>query len=351
MRPLTGRQPAPEAEAPRARAKAPVRRSRFFAGPSKLAYRLTRAWAQPGVRAAVTLYLPVALAALVAWRVIADDGLRQAAEDRIAAAWDGVKARPEFTLKGVVIDGVPSRLRAEVHRTLALPVGQSSLALDLDALRVAVEAMGGVAEAAVRLDPGGVLHVAVTPRPAVALWRAPPGWTERRADPVPHTLETPPPPRPARIDPDGDGPLFRIAEDGTIIAPVSRRAAWPDLPVLVGAGARAAVPEALALVRAGPEIADRLRAVVRVGERRWDVVLSGEPGRSGGDVRIMLPEAAPRAALARVLALHYGQELLDRDVAAVDMRLPARPMVQVRTRALEAMRLRRALDAAEREAL
>ncbi|MEM9784168.1 MAG: cell division protein FtsQ/DivIB [Pseudomonadota bacterium] len=299
------------------------RRRRTGPGPSKLAYRLRRTWAQPAVRAAVTLYLPVTLAALLAWRGIADDGLRQAAEARITAAWDAVKARPEFALEGIVITGVPDRLRAEVHRMLALPATQSSLSLDLEALRARVEAMGGVASAELRLDTAGVLHLDLVPRPAVALWR----------------------------DPAAGGALFRIAVDGTVIAAVARRAAFPDLPVLIGEGADAAVGEAMALIALGREIDARLRALVRVGARRWDIVLAGEDALSAEDIRVMLPSADPEAAWARVLALHYGSDLLNRDVAAVDMRLPDRPTLRLHSRAIETMRLRRMLDEAEKEAL
>ncbi|MEM6971291.1 MAG: cell division protein FtsQ/DivIB [Pseudomonadota bacterium] len=296
---------------------------RRLPGPSKLGYRLARTWAQPGARSAVTLYLPVTLAAILAWRAIADDGLRQAAAERIAAGWQAIKARPEFTLEGVVITGVPERLRAEVHRTLALPARHSVLSLDLEALRRQIVEMGGVASAEIRLDPAGILHVDVVPRPAVALWR----------------------------DPAAGGALFRVAVDGTVIAPVSRRAAFPELPVLIGEGAGAAVDEALSIVAQGPDVAKRIRALVRVGDRRWDVVLAGEPGQDVDDLRVMLPADAPGPAWARVLALHYGGDLLNRDVAAVDMRLPERPMLRLRSRALETMKLRRVLDQAERKAL
>src|SRR5690606_6967422 len=93
--------------------------------------------------------------------------------------------------------------------------------------------------------------------------------------------------------------------------------------------------EALSLFRAVPDLRPRLRAFVRVGQRRWDVVLDR-------DLRIMLPERGAEAALARVMALHYGEELLDRDLAAIDMRLGARPTLRLTPDALDILRLREA---------
>jgi len=59
-----------------------------------------------------------------------------------------------------------------------------------------------------------------------------------------------------------------------------------------------------------------------MGERRWDIVLAP-------DIRVMLPEADPKTALEQVLAFNHAQNLLDRAIAAVDFRNPARPTVRL----------------------
>lgn len=110
------------------------------------------------------------------------------------------------------------------------------------------------------------------------------------------------------------------------MGPVASRADRPDLPLLIGEGANArrAVPEALALHAAAAPIHDRVRALVRVGERRWTLAL--DRGQ-----KIMLPEEGAEAALRFALALHAAPELtlLDRDVRAVDLRLPDRPTLRL----------------------
>jgi cell division protein FtsQ len=65
------------------------------------------------------------------------------------------------------------------------------------------------------------------------------------------------------------------------------------------------VPEALALIDAAGPLSDRLRGLVRVGERRWDLVLDR-------DQRILSArDRRARRALERVIALDEAQELLD----------------------------------------
>jgi len=105
----------------------------------------------------------------------------------------------------------------------------------------------------------------------------------------------------------------------------------PDLPLLAGAGAREHVREALALMDAALPLGDRLRGLVRVGARRWDLVLDRNQ-------RIRLPEQGAMQALERVLALDQAQDLLARDLLFVDMRNPNRPVLNVSPGALETLR-------------
>jgi cell division protein FtsQ len=70
-----------------------------------------------------------------------------------------------------------------------------------------------------------------------------------------------------------------------------------------------------------------VRGLVRIGERRWDLVLDR-------DQVVKLPEVDPAAALARVMAMHASDDLLARDVTVVDMRDPRRPMLRLTEHAL-----------------
>ena len=102
-------------------------------------------------------------------------------------------------------------------------------------------------------------------------------------------------------------------------------AAFHDLPLVVGPGAPAATAELLDALTKRPALAARMMAGVWVADRRWDLHL-----RNGIDV--MLPERHIDAALDRLMQLQQDHQVLDRPLAAIDMRLPDRlvfrPMIE-----------------------
>ncbi len=281
--------------------------SRRGPGPSKLIYRLRRAWAKPIVRNAILVYLPLAALAAAGWRVAANDAMRGQIEHQVAMLVERIAARPEFAVKGVDVTGGSEELNAEVKRTTGVVPGMSSLKLDVGELRQRIEDLGAVERATVQFDSQGVLRVAVVERIPVVLFRR------------------------------ADGLLVLLDDGGVEIGPAGARSDHPALPVLLGDGAQERVPEALELLAAASDIAPRLRALVRVGERRWDFVLDR-------DMVIKLPQKGAVDALSRVMALHYGEELLDRGVAVVDMRVPERPALQMAPEAAETYQIRKVVS-------
>jgi len=149
----------------------------------------------------------------------------------------------------------------------------------------------------VRIKPGGILQVDVEPRTPVVIWR---------------TVEG----------------LKLIDVTGAFVEPLAYRMDRPDLPLIAGDGADGHVKEVLNLYRAAAPLGSRLRGIVRVGSRRWDVVLDR-------DQRILLPESGAVQALERVIALDGPQDILSRDINRVDMRLGARPTVKMSKNATE----------------
>ncbi|MHA1529157.1 MAG: cell division protein FtsQ/DivIB [Alphaproteobacteria bacterium] len=296
--PKPGRQPRPEAT-PAVR-KPP--------GPSKLSYRLSRAWAKPIMRNAVLVYLPLVALAIAGWRVAADDGWRGTIEARIFSVIEQIAARPEFAVRGVTVVGGGEDLQAEVRRALDIRPGMSSLKLDVQQLRLQVEALGAVETATVQFDPQGTLRISVVERIAVVLFRR------------------------------ADGVLVMLDKGGVEIGPAGQRADHPKLPLILGPGAPDHVGEVIVLLGGAPGIVARLRAFVRVGERRWDLELDH-------GLTIKLPQSDSVEALSRIMAQHYGEELLDRDIAVIDMRLPGRPTLRMKPMAAETFQIRRAVAA------
>jgi cell division protein FtsQ len=100
-------------------------------------------------------------------------------------------------------------------------------------------------------------------------------------------------------------------------------AEFHQLPLVVGPGAPAAAATLIDALTDHPELQRRIVAAVRVGERRWNLRLN-----NGADV--MLPEGHEVLALDRLMQMQQEHALLDRPLAAIDMRLGDRLVVRPR---------------------
>ncbi len=118
-----------------------------------------------------------------------------------------------------------------------------------------------------------------------------------------------------------DGDVHAIAADGAPIDEVSD-GRYADLPFVVGEGANERVREFVALLQAMDELQPRVEAGVLVDQRRWNLRL-----KSGVDVK--LPEDNPESAIADLLRLERQSRILERDVLAVDLRVPGRVFVRL----------------------
>lgn len=274
----------------------PLDHPRRDPAPSRLSYRMTRWMLTPGIRLGLRIGVPFCLTFALASGFLSDPQRRDALNLFIAELRTSIQERPEFMVRLMAIDGAGSSLAEDIREVVGLDFPISSFDLDLEQLRETILELDPVQTASVRIRPGGVLQVDVTERRPAVIWRS------------------------------RDGLELRD-RTGARVDDLAHRQDRPDLPLIAGDGAERAIPEALALFAAAP-LADRLRGLVRVGERRWDVVLDR-------DQRILLPAENPVRTLERVIALGEVEDLLARDVAVVDMRLADRPTVRMTKAAIQ----------------
>lgn len=268
--------------------------------PSRWGYRYQRLMLTPGFRRMLRVGVPALLIGGIVAGWTARDANRQMIADAYADMKTQIQQREEFLVKVMAVDGADEGLAADVRTVLPVEFPVSSFDLNLEEMRQTVAALPAVAEASLRVRPGGILQVNVTQRQPVAVFRAAEG-------------------------------LKLIDSEGVLIQSIVARADRADLPLITGDGARDALTEGLEIYRVAGPLAPRMRGVVRMGERRWDVILdSGQ--------RILLPTADPVIAFERVVAMTQAQDLLDRDVAVVDMRHPARPTIRMNEQALTNLR-------------
>jgi cell division protein FtsQ len=119
-----------------------------------------------------------------------------------------------------------------------------------------------------------------------------------------------------------------IGEEGNVIAPYgSGRHA--SLPLVIGVGANEAGPKFISEVSKVRGLNGRVRAYIRVANRRWDLRLTN-------GVTIKLPEKGVEAALAEASRLDGEYALFSRDITAVDLRFAERLTVALAPAAAEA---------------
>lgn len=278
-------------------------RPRRDPAPSRLAYRYERLRLTPLYRVFVRFGLPVMTALVVGVAVFTNPHVRDTIGAQVTELRRTIEERPEFMVRLMAIDGASAELAEDIREVMPLDFPMSSFDLNLEAMRRDIAGLDPVASVGLRIRSGGVLQVDVVERIPAIVWRGPQG-------------------------------VEMLDDEGNRVAGLAARAERPDLPLITGVGADKAVAEALALVAAAAPIDHRLRGLVRIGERRWDMVLDREQ-------RIKLPEQNAVDALERVIALHSAQDLLERDVVQIDMRLRQRPTLTLAQGAvLELRRIR-----------
>lgn len=196
-----------------------------------------------------------------------------------------------FRLKAVHVQGASAMAQPDVLAAAGLYKDQPLIGLDLDAIRAGVEQVGWVKEArVVRLLPD-TLVIHVTERDALAVWQH-------------------------------GGRTVVIDKAGRVI-PEAEPAKFPDLPLIVGVGAAEQAGAILPAVMQRPRLRQRLEALIRVDNRRWDLRL-----KDGSLVQ--LPAVDEEAALIRLDQLDRRQRILELGFARIDLRDPE--LVAVRPR-------------------
>lgn len=274
--------------------------------PSRWAYRMQRLWLTPLFRIGFRVGVPAFLLATTVGLVLSEAGRRAAIADGIAGVRERFENRPEFIVGLVSVEGASDELADAVRQRLDLTLPLSSFAIDLVAARDRIQELDAVAQADLMVRSGGVLEVKITERVPVVLWRT-------------------------------ENAIEMLDNAGHRVASLAARTDRPDLPLVAGEGADAATPDAMALIAAAQPIMPRVRGLVRVGDRRWDLILDRNQ-------RILLPAQNPIAAVERLIALDKAHDLLGRDVLAVDLRTNHRPVLRLAPNALNQRRRAQGID-------
>jgi len=261
--------------------------------PSRVAYRIMRLLLIPRLRLIFTLGFPSLLIFCATLGLFININVWE----NISAIKKDLKLafveRPEFMIKVASIDGSSDELANEIREILPLDFPVSYFDLDIKYLHKVVNEIPAVASAAIKISAGGVMQINVAEKTPAFIWRK-------------------------------DNVMSVIDETGSFIRIANSRVDYPKLPLVVGEAADLAVSEISSLMQANEYFKDHVRAFIRVGERRWDLILEN-------NVRIMLPQREFLAAFDRLMLMNEAGSLLSGRLSNIDMRLVVRPTVRVDT--------------------
>jgi len=222
------------------------------------------------------------------WWVWQSGWVTDVVADIQASVIDATK-RAGYTVADVMVEGRQRTDSEQLLAALGIRRGDAILAFDLDEARARVEKLPWVASATVerRLPDTVVVHLAE--HQAMAIWQ--------------HNKRQ-----------------VVIGRDGTVLTEQGA-AQFPELPLVVGPDAPKHAATLLAVLDAEPTIQQRVEAAVRIGERRWDL-------RLDNGITVKLPETDLTGAIHLLSQMEEKQQLLERDIVGVDLRLPDRLVVQ-----------------------
>ena len=229
----------------------------------------------------------VLLLGVLALRSAAPGGTLATLRERIG----GVTAVAGLRVTDVVIEGRANTPEPLLRAALGVNIGDPILGFSIELARQRIETLSWVEHATVERRLPGTVVVFLQERRPFAVWQ-------------------------------NQGKFVLIDRDGQIVAN-QNVAEFRQLPLVVGPGAPAAASTLIDALTDRPELQKRVVAAVRVGERRWNLRLN-----NGADV--MLPEGHEVAAIDRLMQLQQQHALLDRPLAAIDMRLGDRLVVRPR---------------------
>lgn len=195
-----------------------------------------------------------------------------------------------FAIEDVKVSGNSETSEIEILQLIGLDGTTSLVALDVDAARQKIARLPWVQNVEVRKVYPKTIEVKLTEREAYAIWQ--------------HGQE-----------------LSLIEKGGSVIAPL-RDNKFSTLPLVVGRDAETAAASIDDEFSKWPDIKARVKAYVWISGRRWDLHMDN-------GVVVKLPEDGIDEALARLSKFDKDQQILERDIAAVDLRLADRTAIQL----------------------
>lgn len=195
-----------------------------------------------------------------------------------------------FTVADITVEGRETTDRETILAALGAGPGTPILAVNPTRAKEQLGALPWVRTAVIERRLPHTLYVRLVERKPLALWQH-------------------------------GGKLDLVDREGSVI-PVARLDQFAKLPMVVGEGAASHAAELIEMLGSDPDLAARVTAAVRVGDRRWNLRLDNA-------IDVLLPADEPASAWSQLARLERSSAILKRDVQTIDLRLPDRLVLRI----------------------
>ena len=249
--------------------------------PSRFFYRLERLWLTPFIRLIVKFGLPILLIMIICFTYFS----RTENIDVWKISWrefkENIKNRPEFLINLIKIDGVDRIMLSDVRNAMNIDLPVSSYDVDLQDLKLKVQLLKAVEQVELYIAEN-IIHVEILERKPAVFWQNNKG-------------------------------LEILDANGVSIDAAANRKKQNNLPLIAGHGANNYVKEALFIYQNTDLFLNEIIGLVRVGNRRWDIILTGKR-------KVMLPAQDIALVLNNIAVLNKSYELSSLNFSVLDFR-------------------------------
>lgn len=190
------------------------------------------------------------------------------------------------------IDVVGERVAFEQNILTAseIHIGDALLSLDIGETVERIEQLTWIKEAAIRRDFSGDVIINVREHKPAALWQV-------------------------------DNKLWVVSDEGVQITD-QQLEYFAHLPMISGVGAEKQLEDLLHAISSNEGLFERVETATWVGGRRWDLILKN-------GIKIMMPETELAKAWQNLSELEQSEQLLARNILAVDFRVKDKTVVRL----------------------
>ncbi len=212
-------------------------------------------------------------------------------EQKVSYLESFIKERHSFQVNKLNIISENDELILKIHSIINFELPMSSLDIDVNKVKKLVEEINAVKFANVRITPNKVLEIYVKER------------------------------RPVVVHKKNEIYLL-LDKEGEVVDQIFSRKDRYDLPLISGNGIKNKINEALSILIASGPMIPRIRGLVRIGERRWNIILDNNQF-------ILLPEKDPIKALKKVESLEINHDIFKKNILGIDLRNENRTILRL----------------------